>query len=346
MSQPADPLVPALEAAASGRPSEAAGAADAAPCVYYDGGCPLCRAEIRSYQATEGGDRLRWVDAQACAPAELGPDLARGDALARLHVRRADGTLVQGAAAFVEVWAALPRWAPLARLARLPGALPLLEAGYRGFLRLRRAWRPAPHPADRLPRALRQDLRTDQAGETGAVMIYRGVLAVARDPAVRRFAEHHLDTERRHLALIDERLPPRGRSRLLPAWRVAGWLTGALPALAGPRAVYATIAAVETFVDRHYAEQVAWIDAALAGQADGGVTIAGRPGGAAVITDAALRDDLQALRTLLEQCRLDEVAHRDEARAGQGEPPRGLLGAWCALVGAGSAAAVRVCRHV
>ena len=49
---------------------------------------------------------------------------------------------------------------------------------------------------------------------------------------------------------------PRHRSRLLPLWRTAGWLTGALPAWVGPRAVYATIEAVATFVDQHYAEQI------------------------------------------------------------------------------------------
>jgi demethoxyubiquinone hydroxylase (CLK1/Coq7/Cat5 family) len=35
-------------------------------------------------------------------------------------------------------------------------------------------------------------------------------------------------------------------------WRVAGWLTGALPALFGRAAVLRTIDAVETFVEGHY----------------------------------------------------------------------------------------------
>jgi hypothetical protein len=85
------------------------------------------------------------------------------------------------------------------------------------------------------PAALKRELRTDHAGEAGAVMIYRGVLAVARDDTLRAFAQHHLETESRHLALIEEVVPPSGRSRLLPLWRVAGWLTGALPACFGPR---------------------------------------------------------------------------------------------------------------
>ena len=162
-------------------------------------------------------------------------------------------------------------------------------------------WTPSAMPA-----WLVADLRSDQAGEIGAVWIYRGVLAVSRDPALRGFAQRHLATEQRHLG------------RLLPLWRLAGWLTGALPALFGPRAVYATIAAVETFVDQHYQVQVD----RLAGE------VAWAP-----------------LRELLDGCRRDEVDHRDEAAAQAGRPGL-LMRAWCRVVGTGSALAVSVCRHV
>ena len=113
-------------------------------CVYYDGGCPLCRAEIAGYQRAEGGGALCWVDANAGGAAALGPGLDRAAALARLHVRRADGTLLRGAAAFAEIWAALPRWRWLARVARLPGVLPCLDLGYTIFLRVRPLWRRPP----------------------------------------------------------------------------------------------------------------------------------------------------------------------------------------------------------
>jgi ubiquinone biosynthesis monooxygenase Coq7 len=304
--------------------------------VYYDGGCPLCRAEIANYQRAEGGDSLHWVDANGCGPAELGAGLARPAALARLHVRRADGTLVQGAAAFAEIWSALPRWRWLAKIARLPVVLPLLDLGYTVFLRLRPLWRPASGDrsgADRRPRQLLQELRTDHAGETGAVMIYRGVLVVSRDPAVREFAQHHLETEQRHLSLVEQVVPPCWRSRLLPIWRVSGWLTGALPALFGPRAVYATIQAVETFVDRHYAAQLPLVDSLLQ-----------RPPVDHPAADAL--PDLQSLRALLEQCRLDEVAHRDDAAARWDGRGGWLLKAWQQVVGRGSEAAVGLCRHL
>ena len=61
--------------------------------------------------------------------------------------------------------------------------------------------------------SLRGDIRSDHAGEVGAVMIYRGVLAGSRDPLVREFALAHLATEQRHLAII-EALLVRGRKAL------------------------------------------------------------------------------------------------------------------------------------
>lgn len=175
-------------------------------------------------------------------------------------------------------------------------------------------------PGDHLPAEVLADLRTDHAGEMGAVCIYQGVLRFARDPALRAFAQHHLTTEQKHLRLIDAWLPVSERSRLLPLWRLAGFLTGALPALLGPRAVYATIEAVETFVVQHYEEQVR----ALVSQ-----------------------PTLSTLRQTLLDCQADEVAHRNEAAAACGSGPTGMfLRAWCFMVGSGSRAAVALIRHI
>jgi ubiquinone biosynthesis monooxygenase Coq7 len=173
--------------------------------------------------------------------------------------------------------------------------------------------------AERVP-GLLGDLRSDHAGETGAVFIYRGILAVSRDADVRDFATRHLATEQRHLDLIEEILPPSRRSLLLPIWRIAGFLTGWLPALAGRRAVFATIEAVETFVDHHYAEQIAKL---------------------------APTGEEGALRRLLEECQGEEIHHRDEAAAALGGVPPGvLLRGWAWLVGFGSASAVAAARRI
>jgi demethoxyubiquinone hydroxylase (CLK1/Coq7/Cat5 family) len=322
----------------------AAAAAASAPaadalCVYYDGGCPLCRAEIASYQRTAGGESLRWVDAHAGNSAELGPDLDAVTALARMHVRRPDGTLLQGAAAFAEIWSHLPKWRWLARLARLPGMLPVLDVLYTVFLAIRPLWRGRSGSAapSAFPKDLQRELRTDHAGEIGAVMIYRGVLAVTRDPELRAFARHHLETEQRHLDLIETVVPPRSRSTLLALWRASGWLTGALPACIGPRAVYATIQAVEMFVDRHYAAQIEQID----------VLVACKPTSArGGDVDCAIADPLQQLRQLLITCQADEVSHRDDAGSRWNNKPGALMRTWLWFVSQGSANAVLVCRYV
>ena len=315
--------------------------------VLYDGSCPLCRREISVYQGLTPSQPLSFTDVSN--PALVPPAGTSVETLmARFHVQHADGRLESGARAFIALWELLPGWRWLARLGRLPGMTPLMEGAYKGFLRVRpamqalaRRWdRPAAPTAvsavSALPREVRRELRTDHAGETGAVMIYRGVLAVSRNATLRAFAQHHLLTEQRHLELVEAFLPRRERSWLLPLWRVSGWLTGALPAFGGPKAVYATIQAVETFVDRHYADQVRQIDALLSERP---VIEPNDPGEAST-------DELQSLRAVLEQCRLDEVSHRDDAAQRWDGRASALLRLWQGAVGHGSAWAVAVCRRI
>ena len=105
--------------------------------VYFDGSCPVCRVEISHYKGQDGANALCFVDASKPAP-ELGHDLDQARAMARFHVRNADGALVSGAAAMVAIWSVLPRWRWAARLAALPGMMLVLEAAYRLFLPVRR----------------------------------------------------------------------------------------------------------------------------------------------------------------------------------------------------------------
>lgn len=170
-----------------------------------------------------------------------------------------------------------------------------------------------------MPLWLQQELRSDHAGEYGAVMIYRGVLAVSRDESVRQFAEHHILTEQKHLALMETIIHASGRTRLLPVWRVMGWLTGALPALLGRQAVFATIEAVETFVDHHYEQQLVRLNS---------------------------QGEYGALRQVLVDCQADEVSHRDEATQLASPDRSWLLRLWCAIVGSGSAAAVVAAKRI
>jgi ubiquinone biosynthesis monooxygenase Coq7 len=168
---------------------------------------------------------------------------------------------------------------------------------------------------------IEQELRSDHAGEVGAVEIYRGIKAVALwrgDHELMRFADEHGAVEQAHLTMMNQLVPGEQRSRLETPWRVAGWLTGAVPALFGRNTVYATIQAVETFVDQHYQQQIDQL--------------------------SEYRDHNDITEVLI-KCQADEVHHRDDAGARvTGTNP--LLTAWCGMIGVGSKIAVAICRKI
>lgn len=104
--------------------------------LFYDGSCPLCASEIGYYKRADRDRALDFIDVSS--DQFSGDDrINRTDAMARFHVRLADGRQVSGARAFVEVWQLIPSWRWLARLASLPGAERVLEALYRLFLKAR-----------------------------------------------------------------------------------------------------------------------------------------------------------------------------------------------------------------
>jgi 3-demethoxyubiquinol 3-hydroxylase len=108
--------------------------------VLYDGGCPLCRREIahvKGLAERQGDGALCFVDISEGASDDQAYAEERSKLLARFHVERDDGSRLDGAAAFVAMWERLPGWRWLARIARLPGVMPLLELAYRGFLKVR-----------------------------------------------------------------------------------------------------------------------------------------------------------------------------------------------------------------
>jgi predicted DCC family thiol-disulfide oxidoreductase YuxK len=101
--------------------------------VYYNSACPVCDAGICYQRQKMAGLPVQFVDVNARPDMaqELGVDLEL--LRERLHVRTADGHLVEGDRAFVALWAQTPgqRWlARLARpLARLTGPLYRVLAG-------------------------------------------------------------------------------------------------------------------------------------------------------------------------------------------------------------------------
>ncbi len=173
--------------------------------------------------------------------------------------------------------------------------------------------------ADTLDRRLQADLRSDHAGETGAVWIYRGILALSRDPVVRQFAQEHLLTEQTHLSFFEDWLPASVKSRLIPLWKLSGWMLGALSTLGGRRGVFHTIAAVETFVVEHYQDQIDY-----------------------------LRDkrEHREIRAVLRRFQRDEDHHREDAASRDASEPGWFARKWCRVVGEGSRLAVVAARRL
>ncbi|WP_382436542.1 thiol-disulfide oxidoreductase DCC family protein [Glycocaulis abyssi] len=110
--------------------------------MFFDGSCPMCRAEISFYRQQGTGAAFHDVHA---LPDNLPAALSREAAMARFHVRCADGQLVSGARAFAELWKVTPGWRWLGRIAAVPPLVWVLELAYRLFLpvrpHLQRLWR-------------------------------------------------------------------------------------------------------------------------------------------------------------------------------------------------------------
>ena len=107
-----------------------------------------------------------------------------------------------------------------------------------------------------IPKSFIPIFRTNHAGETGAVFIYKAILMISRDKDVISFAKKHLSTEKDHLLLIEDVLEKKDRSKLIFFWKISGFLTGFIPSLLGKKFIFATIFFVESFVERHYQEQI------------------------------------------------------------------------------------------
>jgi ubiquinone biosynthesis monooxygenase Coq7 len=162
------------------------------------------------------------------------------------------------------------------------------------------------------------ELRSDHAGEVGAVEIYRGALAATRDCGLRSAILRHMETEKRHLRAMERVLDPSERSWLVPVWRLAGWMLGFTSSIAGRNTYHHTIRAVETFVDHHYQAQI----------------------------DRLEREGAHAdLLRLLRSCQADEVEHRDEAAQEANGAPGFVGRIWSSIVGFGCAAAVAGARR-
>ncbi len=141
---------------------------------------------------------------------------------------------------------------------------------------------------------LERILRVDQAGEYGAVRIYKGQLAVLKaNPALQTMAEH----EEEHLKKFNQLLITHKISPTLfqPLWSIAAYGLGVATALAGEKTAHACTIAVETVIDDHYRQQ----EEELQGQ-----------------------PDYAEVLQVIQECHQDELVHRQIAmdQGGQEAP--------------------------
>lgn len=101
--------------------------------VWFDGQCPLCRREIAIMRRLDRRASILFLDAR---DGNTDCPIDRADLLSRFHAEE-NGRLLSGAAAFAAMWRAIPLLRPIGLIAGTRAALPLFEAGYKVFLKLR-----------------------------------------------------------------------------------------------------------------------------------------------------------------------------------------------------------------
>ena len=171
---------------------------------------------------------------------------------------------------------------------------------------------------------LKEMLRVDHAGEYGAVAIYKGQQAVfGRNQKTREIAEKLAEMEaeeQHHLDAFDDLLNEHKvrPTALAPIWNVAGYGLGVVTALMGEKAAHACTEAVETVIEKHYADQIDELE------------------GDAEHTE---------LRERFIQFREDELHHRDVAieEGAKDAPGYGILSR---VIRAGCHAAIRISEKV
>jgi len=106
--------------------------------IYYDGQCPLCRAEIAFLQSRNRARLLRFVDLHDPLFGQAVQPFTCAQALARIHARLDDGELLTGVRVFAEAYRRAELNA-LACLLSIGWLQPALNAAY-GWFAQHRAW--------------------------------------------------------------------------------------------------------------------------------------------------------------------------------------------------------------
>jgi ubiquinone biosynthesis monooxygenase Coq7 len=171
-----------------------------------------------------------------------------------------------------------------------------------------------------IPEELVPWMRSNHAGETGAVWIYKGAKCIFWSKKIKQMASEHEISEIKHLIIMQHLVGYSKRSKLLFLWKIMGFLLGFLPSLVGYKTFCITINAVETFVRKHYEEQIKFLEK---------------------------NKCYPNLLYVLQKCFHDEVSHQQDAKHKITNVNLSFIEKiWFSVVGFGSAAAVKIAKII
>ena len=163
-------------------------------------------------------------------------------------------------------------------------------------------------------------MRSNHAGETGAVWIYKGASYVFWSKKIRLMAEEHGQTEQHHLTIMEYLVPYNKRSIFIPLWRLMGFALGFVPAIFGYKGFCLTIDAVETFVEAHYNEQIDYL-----------IKTGSNP----------------KLLNVIKRCCDEEIEHQQDAHQRRNQNKTGIIArTWFKIVELGSMSAVSIAKKL
>ncbi|KAJ2809304.1 ubiquinone biosynthesis monooxygenase Coq7 [Coemansia guatemalensis] len=166
-------------------------------------------------------------------------------------------------------------------------------------------------------------IRVNQAGETAAVTIYKGQMAVlGGDPGLRELLTHMRDQEEVHLEIMDKHIVDyRVRPTLLqPVAAVGGYILGVVSAMLGTKSAMTCTEAVETRIGMHYNDQ---------------------------LRDLHLlkHEQLEELKKTIAKCRDEELEHLDTA-VDHGARMAPLYKMQFEFIKSGCSAAIWLCQRI
>ena len=133
-------------------------------------------------------------------------------------------------------------------------------------------------------------------------------------------SKEHYQTEMNHLIVMNYILQNKNKSKLLILWRFLGFNLGFISALLGYRFFCVTIQSVETFVEKHYQEQIAFL------------------------YKKSISFDLLKV---LEICCNEELEHQVEARKSKGYYRNNTMeNLWSNIIGLFSDIAVKISKNI